>query len=153
MSSSSRSFEFQGADQLEELAEVGPFLDEVYTVAAACGIDVDAAIAEGAPWQFEFSLMHQPDALKAAEDTLYFKHITRKLTPPAPVGTNSHALELPRIAKDWRQALERFSAAESVRRILHPEFVSCFAACKQQEQDVFAAQVTDFEISTYRVSV
>lgn len=278
---------------LEELAEVGPFLDEVYKVAAACGIDVDAAIAEGAPRQFEFNLMHQPDALKAAEDTLYFKHIirnvarrhgylacfmakpypdyagnglhvhfsmldaagrnvfddgtargsdlmlsavggllesmadmtlvfaphlnsyrrlapgglapttvgwgyenrtaalripagphaarriehrvagadanpflvfsailggaldgiTRKLTPPAPVGTNSHALELPRIAKDWRQALERFSAAETVRRILHPEFVSCFAACKQQEQDVFAAQVTDFEISTYRVSV
>ncbi len=278
---------------LEELAEVGPFLDEVCAVAASCGIEVDAAIAEGAPRQFEFNLMHQPDALKAAEDTLYFKHIirnvarrhgslacfmakpypgyagnglhvhfsmldaegrnvfddgtargsdlmlsavggllesmadmmlvfaphlnsyrrlapgglapttvgwgyenrtaavripagphvarriehrvagadanpflvfsailggalngiTRKLSPPQPVGTNSHELELPKIAKDWRQALERFSATESLGRILHPEFVSCFAACKQQEQDVFAAQVTDFEISTYRVSV
>lgn len=278
---------------LEELAEVGPFLDEVYAMAAACGITVDAAIAEGAPRQFEFNLMHQPDALKAAEDTLYFKHIIRnvarchgylasfmakpypayagnglhvhfsmldsegrnvfddgtergsdimlgavgglldsmadmtlvfaphlnsyrrlcpgglapttvgwgyenrtaalripagpfaarriehrvagadanpflvfaailggaldgiqrKLTPSKPVGTNSHELDLPTLAKDWRAALERFQSAESTGRILHPEFVSCFAACKQQEQDVFAARVTDFEISTYRVSV
>jgi len=278
---------------LEELHEIGPFLDEVYATAAACGIEVDAAIAEGAPRQFEFNLMHQADALKAAEDTVFFKQIirnvarrhghlacfmakpypdyagnglhvhfsmldaegrnvfddgtergsdtmlaavgglldsmsdmtlvfaphlnsyrrlspgglapttvgwgyenrtaalripagpsaarriehrvagadanpflvlaailggaldgiVRKLKPAAPVGTNSHELELPTLARDWRAALERFTAAESTSRILHPETVACFSACKQQEQDVFSARVTDFELSTYRVSV
>ena len=285
--------EFDNIYSLEELNEVGPFLDEVYATAEACGIAVDAAIAEGAGRQFEFNLVHQADALKAAEDTLYFKHIlrnvarrhgflacfmakpyadfagsglhvhfsmldaqernvfddgtargsdimlgavgglldsmadmtlifaphlnsyrrlcrgglapttvgwgyenrtaalripggphaarriehrvagvdanpflvlaailagaldgiTRKLVPPAPVGTNSHELELPMLAKDWRQALERFETAESTGRLLDPEFVACFAACKQQEQDVFASKVTDFEIATYRHSV
>jgi glutamine synthetase len=79
--------------------------------------------------------------------------IAGKKTPAPPVVSNSHDLELPVLARDWRQALERFVAAPSTGRILHPEFVSCFAACKQQEQDVFAARVRDFEISTYRVSV
>ena len=79
--------------------------------------------------------------------------ILRRIEPAAPVDSNSHDLALPTLAKDWRAALERFQSAESTGRILHPEFVSCFAACKQQEQDVFAARVTDFEISTYRVSV
>lgn len=278
---------------LDEINEFAPFFDEVYATAEACGIEVDAAIAEGAPRQFEFNLMHQPDALKAADDTVFFKQILRnvakrhgylacfmakpyaahagtglhvhfsmldgegrnvfddgtergsdtmlqavggllasmadmtlvfaphlnsyrrlcpgglapttvgwgyenrtaalripagphqarriehrvaggdanpylvlaailggavdgilgKMTPAAPVGSNSHDLALPTLAKDWRQALERFASAEATSRILHPEFVGAFAACKQQEQDVFAARVTDFELSTYRVSV
>ncbi|HWU60491.1 MAG TPA: glutamine synthetase family protein [Ensifer sp.] len=285
--------EFDNIYSLEELSDSGSFIDDIYHAAAAAGIEVDATIAEGAQRQFEFNLMHQPDALKAAEDTLFLKHIIRNvarrhgtlatfmakpypdkagsglhihfsmldesrrnvfddgtdkgseimraavaglmdsmadatlifaphlnsyrrlspgglapttvgwgyenrtaairipggphaarriehrvagvdtnpflilatilggaldgiarmLTPPEPVTTNSHELDLPKLAKDWRQALERFETAESMKRILHPEFVTCFAAAKQQEQDVFAAQVTDFEIATYRLSV
>lgn len=278
---------------LDEVNEFGPFFDEVYATAEACGIDVDAAIAEGAPRQFEFNLMHGPDALKVADDTVYFKQILRnvakrhghlacfmakpyaahagtglhvhfsildaegrnvfddgtdrgsdmmlhsvggllasmadmtlvfaphlnsyrrlcpgglapttvgwgyenrtaalripagphsarriehrvaggdanpylvlaailggaldgivdRMTPSEPAGSNSHDLALPTLAKDWRQALDLFAAAEATSRILHPEFVTAFAACKQQEQDVFSARVTDFELSTYRVSV
>jgi glutamine synthetase len=285
--------EFDNIYSLEELNDSGAFIDDVYQSAAAAGIEVDAAIAEGAQRQFEFNLLHQPDALKAAEDTLYLKHIIRNaarrhgylatfmakpypatagsglhihfsmldetgrnvfddgtekgsdimraavaglmdsmadatlifaphlnsyrrlapgglapttvgwgyenrtaairipggphaarriehrvagidtnpflvlaailggaldgiarmLTPAEPVTTNSHELDLPKLAKDWRQALERFEMAESMQRILHPEFVTCFAAAKQQEQDVFAAQITDLEIATYRLSV
>ena len=285
--------EFDAIYSLEELADAGPFIDDLYRTAAAAGIEVDATIAEGAQRQFEFNLMHQPDALKAAEDTLFLKQIIRNvarrhgylatfmakpypdkagsglhihfsmldesgrnvfddgtdkgseimraavaglmdsmadatlifaphlnsyrrlspgglapttvgwgyenrtaairipggphqarriehrvagidtnpflvlaailggaldgiarmLTPAEPVTTNSHELNLPKLAKDWRQALERFETAESMKRILHPEFVTCFAAAKQQEQDVFAAQVTDLEIATYRLSV
>lgn len=285
--------EFDNIYSLEELKDTGPFLDEVYATAERAGIEVDAVIAEGSQRQFEFNLMHQADALKAAEDTLYFKSIirnvarrhgylasfmakpypqhagsglhvhfsmldgkgrnvfdngtaegspvmlsavgglldsmadmtlifaphlnsyrrlapgglapttvgwgyenrtaalripggpnaarriehrvaggdanpfillsailggaldgiARKLVPAAPITSNAHELTLPRLARDWRQALERFSAAEAARRILEPEFVACYAACKQQEQDVFAARVTDFEISTYRLSV
>jgi glutamine synthetase len=77
----------------------------------------------------------------------------RAVEPAEPVSSNSHDLQLPTLAKDWRQALEWFSASAGAQRLLHPEFVAAFSACKQQEQDVFAARVTDFEISTYRTSV
>lgn len=60
-----------------ELADTAAFLDEVYARAAACGITPEAATAEGAPRQFEFNLLHQPDALKAADDALFFKQILR----------------------------------------------------------------------------
>jgi len=79
--------------------------------------------------------------------------IVRNLAPTDPVRSNSHALDLPTLARDWRQALEWFSAADANVRNLHPESVSCFAACKQQEQDVFASRMTDFELSTNRVTV
>jgi glutamine synthetase len=284
---------FDNIYSLEELHDAGAFIDDIYQSAAACGIEVDATIAEGAQRQFEFNLMHQADALKAAEDTLFLKHIIRNvarrhghlasfmakpypatagsglhihfsmldaagrnvfddstdkgsetllaavagllesmadatlifaphlnsfrrlapgglapttvgwgyenrtaairipggphgarriehrvagadanpflvlavilaaaldgiernLVPAPPVTSNSHEVALPRLARDWRQALERFEAAPSMARLLHPEFVACFSACKQQEQDVFAAQVTDLEIATYRLSV
>ncbi len=39
-----------------------------------------------------------------------------------------------------------------MKRILHPEFVS-FRRRQAAGQDVFAAQVTDLEIATYRLSV
>jgi glutamine synthetase len=278
---------------LDEINEFNAFFDDVYATAEACGIDVDAAIAEGAPRQFEFNLMHKADALKIADDTVFFKQILRNVakrhghlacfmakpypthagtglhvhfsmqdadgrnvfddgtergsdtmlhavggllasmadmtlvfaphlnsyrrlcpgglapttvgwgyenrtaalripagphqarriehrvaggdanpylvlaailggaldgiearaTPSKPVGTNSHELELPTLSRTWHQALERFSQAASTGRILHPEFVAAYSACKQQEQDVFAARMTDFEFSTYRVSV
>ena len=37
-------------------AEVGPFLDDVYAMAAACGVAVDAATSESGPSQYEFNL-------------------------------------------------------------------------------------------------
>jgi glutamine synthetase len=64
---------------LEELAEVGPFLDDVYAMAAACGVAVDAATSESGPSQFEFNLVHGPDALRVADDTVFFKQIVRNM--------------------------------------------------------------------------
>lgn len=285
--------EFDNIYSLEELSDSGKFIDDIYRSAASCGIEIDATIAEGAQRQFEFNLMHQADALKAAEDTLLLKHIvrnvarrhgylasfmakpypatagsglhihfsmldetgrnvfddgtakgsdmlraavaglidsmadatlifaphlnsyrrlapgglapttigwgyenrtaairipggphaarriehrvagadtnpflvlavilaaaldgmTKKQIPVQPVATNAHELALQKLARDWRAALERFEASETMKRLLHPEFTACFAACKQQEQDVFAAQITDLEIATYRLSV
>ncbi|MTH62047.1 glutamine synthetase family protein [Paracoccus litorisediminis] len=278
---------------ISELAGMSAFLDDVYAVAAACGISVEAATAEGAPGQFEFNLVHQPDAMKAAEDTLFFRQIirnaarrhgheasfmakpfgdhagsglhvhfsvldakgqnifsngtpegsamlrhavagqlatladlslafaphlnsyrrlapgglaptrigwgyenrtsalripagpdvarriehrvsgadanpfvvlaailggalhgiTQQLSPPPPISTNAHVEDQPRIAKDWPDALERFRRVDLVGQILHPDFVAAFAACKQQEQEVFAAHVSDFEMKTYRLAL
>lgn len=278
---------------IQELADTAGFLDEIYRRAAACGITPEAATAEGAPRQFEFNLLHQPDALKAADDTLFFKHIIRnaarnhgfqatfmarpfadragsglhvhfsvldrngrnifdnggpegsatmrhavgglldamaattlcfaphlnsyrRLRPgglapttltwgyenrtsalripagphsarriehrvagadanpyivlaailgaalhgitaqteaPAPETSNSHATHRPAIARDWHQALEWLGTSSHATRILDPEFIAAFAACKHQEQAVFADRVTDFELQTYRLSV
>lgn len=292
-SASSPSRHADNIYSLAELDEFALFLDEVYAMAAANGIAVDAAIAEGAPRQFEFNLQHKADALRIADDTLFFKQIIRsaarrhghlasfmakpypdhagnglhvhfsvldrdgrnifddgtergsdamlhgvggllaamaemtlvfaphlnsyrrlapgglapttvawgyenrtaalripagphaarriehrvagtdanpylvlaailgavldgienRIAPGAPVGSNSHEVAAPTLARDWRQALDWFRASERAARLLQPEFVTAFAACKQQEQDVFAARVTDFEIETYRLSV
>ncbi len=61
------------------MSDTGAFIDDLCRCAAAAGIEVEAAIAEGAQRQFEFNLMHQPDALKAAEDTLFLKQIIRNV--------------------------------------------------------------------------
>lgn len=284
---------FDDIYSISELAETSAFLDEIYARAAACDIQVEAATAEGAPRQFEFNLLHQADALKAADDTILFKQIIRntaqnhgfracfmakpfqfhagsgmhvhfsiidkngqnifddgsetgsdalkyavgglldsmaemtlafaphlnsyrrlcpgglapttvawgyenrtsalripagpcvgrriehrvagadanpyivlaamlggalyglqnKMAPAAPVSTNSHELDLPCLARDWNEALRQFENSAKVKTILHPEFVEAFAACKQQEQDIFAARITEFELQTYRTSV
>lgn len=62
---------------LEELADAGAFLDDVYAMAEACGVGVDAATSESGPSQFEFNLMHGSDALRIADDTVFFKQIVR----------------------------------------------------------------------------
>lgn len=64
---------------LDELADVGPFLDDVYRMAAACGVAVDAAVSESGPSQFEFNLKHAADALRVADDTLFFKQIVKSM--------------------------------------------------------------------------
>ncbi|MCB4768594.1 glutamine synthetase family protein [Ancylobacter sp. Lp-2] len=64
---------------LQELANVGPFLDDVYAMAEACGVAVDAAISESGPGQYEFNLVHGPDVLRIADDTVFFKQIVKNV--------------------------------------------------------------------------
>lgn len=64
---------------LDELATVGPFLDDVYRMAEACGVALDAAISESGPSQFEINLAHGPDALRVADDSVYFKQIVKNM--------------------------------------------------------------------------
>jgi len=76
-----------------------------------------------------------------------------RIEPPAPLRDNSHDADCQALARDWRQALERFSASDLAKTLLHPEFVVAFAACKRQEQDEFGARISEFELATYRLSV
>lgn len=62
---------------LSELAGVDAFLNEVYAVCAACGVAADSATSESGPGQFEFNLLHGPDALRVADDTVLFKQVVR----------------------------------------------------------------------------
>lgn len=73
------SGDFDNIYSLDELDAAAAFLDDVYRAAEGCGIEVEAAIAEGSPRQFEFNLLHQPDALKIADDTIFFKQIIKNI--------------------------------------------------------------------------
>lgn len=285
--------EFDHIYSLEELDAAGAFLDDVYRIAGACGIQVEAAIAEGSPRQFEFNLLHEADAIKICDDTVFLKQIVRNVArrhgcvasfmakphrdwagsgmhvhfsvideaganifddgtatgadvmrhavggllatmgdmtlafaphlnsyrrlcpgglaptnvawgyenrtaavripagahaarriehrvagsdanpyivlaailagalhgmdsrtePPPPIAGNGHHEDCEAIARDWRQALDRFSASQDVKALLNPEFVDAFCACKQQEQDGFGRHISAFELATYRLSV
>ena len=46
-------------------------------------------------------------------------------------------------------AIERFSASESMQTYLSDEFQAIFTKTKRQELDEFQRRVTDFEIESY----
>ncbi|AXC48386.1 glutamine synthetase [Paracoccus suum] len=55
------------------------FFTALYDACEAMDIPADTAISEAAPGQFEINLMHQPDLLKAADDTWLFKMLIKGL--------------------------------------------------------------------------
>ncbi|MEO1137128.1 MAG: glutamine synthetase family protein [Pseudomonadota bacterium] len=62
---------------LNELEHVSPIIEETYAVCARLGIPVGATISEGGAGQFEINLVHQSDALRAADDALLLKQIVK----------------------------------------------------------------------------
>ena len=77
--------------------------------------------------------------------------LEKKLKPPPAVIGNAwaqeHACELlPTLMND---AIERFSASESMQTYLSDEFQAIFTKTKRQELDEFQRRVTDFEIESY----
>ncbi|WP_375551728.1 glutamine synthetase family protein [Rhodophyticola porphyridii] len=55
------------------------FFTDLYDACEAMDIPADTAISEAGPGQFEINLMHQPDAMKAADDAWLFKVMVRGL--------------------------------------------------------------------------
>ena len=66
-----------GVLSIEELDHFEAFFHDVYSACASQGIPADSAIAECGAGQFEINLLHGPDALKAADDAVFFKRIVR----------------------------------------------------------------------------
>ena len=64
---------------VRELDAFDGFFTDLYAGCAAMGIPADTAISEAGPGQFEINLMHQADALKAADDTWLFKLLAQGL--------------------------------------------------------------------------
>lgn len=278
---------------LDELSQVDGLFDDIYRMAEACGVAVDAAISESGPNQYEVNLRHAPDALRVADDTVFFKQIVRAVArrhghgacfmakpyaahsgsglhahvslldregrnifddggpegtpalrqavaglidamadcvvlfaphrnsyrrlcpgslapttaawgyenrtaairvpggpaaarrvehrvagadanpylvlaailaamidgieteavPPAPVQTSVYDTGATPLPMDWRAALERFAASPRIARLLHPELVAMFAACKGQELAVFDRDISDLEYASYMLTV
>ncbi len=55
------------------------FFTDLYAGAEAMGIPAEAAISEAGPGQFEVTLGHVPDAMRAADDAWLFKMLTHGL--------------------------------------------------------------------------
>ncbi len=70
----------QNRTQVYGLAELEDFedvLDDITASAQAQGIPAGTAIAEYGPGQYEITLSHVPDALRAADDAVLFKRVVR----------------------------------------------------------------------------
>lgn len=58
---------------LDELADFAPVLSEITGACALQNIPADTLISENGPAQYEINLLHQPDALRAADDAVLLK--------------------------------------------------------------------------------
>lgn len=70
-----------GAETLamRQLDAFDQFFTQLYDACEAMDIPADTAISEAGLGQFEINMMHQPDALKAADDAWLFKLLVRGL--------------------------------------------------------------------------
>jgi glutamine synthetase len=82
--------------QFEEMDTLGPFIDDVYRIAEAQGLPVDAVMQESGPGQFEINLKHS-DAMSAALDGVLLKRAVK-------AAARAHDLDATFMAKphhDW----------------------------------------------------
>lgn len=89
--------DWQQLYQFEELDAVGPFIDDIYRIAEAQGLPVDAVLQEAGPGQFEINLKHKKDAAAAALDGLLLKRAVK-------AAARAHQMEATFMAKphhDW----------------------------------------------------
>ncbi|GKX33863.1 MAG: glutamine synthetase [Rhizobiaceae bacterium MnEN-MB40S] len=62
---------------IDEIDAFEAFIHDVYKASEEHSIPVDSTIAENGVGQFEINFNHHPDALRAADDALFFKRIVR----------------------------------------------------------------------------
>ncbi len=62
---------------LGRLDDMSPLFDDVYAAARAQGLPVRTLMSEYAPGQFEITLEHRADALRAVDDAVLFKRALR----------------------------------------------------------------------------
>ncbi len=85
------TYEFADMDMLQ------PFIDDIYRVAAAQRLPIDAVMQESGPAQFEINLKHRNDAVQAALDGLLLKRAVK-------AAARAHGLRATFMAKphhDW----------------------------------------------------
>lgn len=62
---------------LRELEDFKPFFDDLYASCDTQAIPLESAISEYAPGQFELTLRHKPDALRATDDAVMYKRLVK----------------------------------------------------------------------------
>lgn len=65
------------AYSLQRLDDLAPLFDELYATAESLGLPVETLMAEYAPGQFEVTLAHRADALRAVDEAILWKRLLR----------------------------------------------------------------------------
>ncbi len=65
---------------LRELQDVAPWLDDLYRCCDAQNIPIETIIAEYAPGQYELTLHHLPDAVRACDDAVLYKRTLKGMS-------------------------------------------------------------------------
>ncbi len=65
------------AYSLQRLDDLAPMFDDVYTAARAQGLPAETLMSEYSPGQFEITLHHRADALRAVDEAVMFKRLLR----------------------------------------------------------------------------
>ena len=89
--------EFPLTFQFEEMDTLAPFIDDIYKIAHAQNLPIDAVMQESGPGQFEINLKHRPDAVAAALDGLLLKRAVK-------AAAKAHGIDATFMAKphhDW----------------------------------------------------
>ncbi len=81
---------------LREMEDLKPFFDELYSACDAQDIPIESGISEYAPGQFEFTLRHKPDALRATDDAIMYKRLVKGVAV-------KHGLEATFMAKPFAE--------------------------------------------------
>ena len=81
---------------LREMQEFKPFFDDLYTACDIQGLPLESGISEYAPGQFEFTLRHKPDALRATDDAVMYKRLVKGIAM-------NHGFEATFMAKPFEQ--------------------------------------------------
>lgn len=81
---------------LREMEDLKPFFDELYTACDAQDIPIESGISEYAPGQFEFTLRHKADALRATDDAIMYKRLVKGVAV-------KHGLEATFMAKPFAE--------------------------------------------------
>ncbi len=82
---------------LQEMEDFRPFFDELYACADAQGLPLEAAISEYAAGQFEMTLAHKADALRACDDAILHKRMVKAVA-------NKHGMEATFMAKPFAES-------------------------------------------------
>lgn len=81
---------------LQEMEDFRPYFDELYATADAQGLPLEAAISEYAPGQFEMTLAHKADALRACDDAIMHKRMVKAVAA-------KHGMEATFMAKPFAE--------------------------------------------------
>ena len=75
--------------------------------------------------------------------------IEQQIIPDEPTSGDAYSSDAQILPTSWQSALETFTQGRMVREIFSDELCQMLIACKKQEMNVFARQVTDFEYLSY----
>lgn len=79
---------------LQEMEDFRPFFDDLYASADIQGLPLEAGIAEYGQGQFEMTLAHKADALRACDEAIMYKRMVKAVA-------NKHGLEATFMAKPF----------------------------------------------------